>query len=205
MDFRSFGGEEAVHFLRALTFAGHARPRVSIILPVFNNFQLTVECLAALSRHEQKSSHEVLLVDDASTDLTRDLLAQIPGIRYLRNDENQGYLKSCNLALQHAKGEYVCFLNNDTQVQAGWLDSLVERLDDASEIGAVGAKLLFPDGRVQEAGARLIRSRETNAGLLVGELIGIGASSTEACYQYARAVEYSSGACLLVRRQSLTK
>ncbi len=169
------------------------------MLPVFNNFELTVECLAALRRNDPSNSYEVLLVDDASTDRTANEMVTIPGVRYLRNAENLGYLRSCNRAFRQARGEYVCLLNNDTQVQAGWLDPLVESLDRKSDIGIVGSKLLFPDARLQEAGARL----SWCAGNLVGELIGFGASSAEPCFQYARAVEYSSGACVLVRRSIL--
>ena len=205
MDVKRFSEDEAISFLDSLAFTVHVQPQVSIILPVFNNLVLTAECLAALHRNGQKASYEVLLVDDASTDRTPKVLAMVPGVDYLRNDENLGYLRSCNRALERAKGTYVCLLNNDTQVQGAWLDSLVSRMAQSPKIGAVGAKLVFPDGRLQEAGARLLRQDAGAASQMIGELIGLGTSSEDLCYQFAREVEYASGACLLVRRDLLTQ
>jgi len=203
MDVQRLSEDQVFSYLGLLAFKVHARPQVSIILPVFNNWVLTVECLAALHRNGQNVSYEVLLVDDASTDRTPELLAGVPGVSYLRNEVNLGYLRSCNRALEEARGAYVCLLNNDTQVQGAWLDSLVDRLAQSPKIGAVGAKLLFPDGRLQEAGARLLRQDPSSADSMVGDLIGLGASPEDHLYRYAREVEYASGACLLVRRDLL--
>jgi GT2 family glycosyltransferase len=204
VDVQRFSAAEAASVAVALGFQNHANPRVSIIVPVFNQFILTIECLAAIKRHPQMTSFELLLVDDASTDETKTVLPSISGLQYLRNVSNLGYLHSCNSAIQLARGDYVYFLNNDTQVQKDWLDPLVARLDAMPTIGVVGSMLLFPDGRLQEAGARLITPADKNQGELIGELIGLGCATSDPSYQFAREVEYCSGASLMVRRDLLT-
>lgn len=204
VDVQRFSAAEAASVASALAFQNHINPRVSIIVPVFNQFILTIECLAAINRHPQVTSFELLLVDDASTDETQTVLPSISGLRYLRNASNLGYLHSCNAALQLARGDYVYFLNNDTQVQKEWLDPLVARLDVMPNIGVVGSMLLFPDGRLQEAGARLIKPVDKDQGELIGELIGLGCAASDPSYQFAREVEYSSGASLMARRDLLT-
>lgn len=204
VDVQRFHGEEALRVAQSLEFQCHARPRVSIIIPVFNQLALTIECLASIRRHPQMTPFELLLIDDASTDETQAVLASIPGVRYQRNSSNVGYLHSCNGALLNACGDYIYFLNNDTQVQKDWLDPLVRRLDAHSDIGIVGSMLLCPDGRLQEAGARLIKPSDNAQGELIGELIGLGCAASDLCYQFAREVEYCSGASLMVRHDLLT-
>jgi GT2 family glycosyltransferase len=204
VDVHRFSAAEAASAASTLVFQNYASPRVSIIVPVFNQFILTIECLAAIKRHPQVTSFELLLVDDASTDETQAVLPSISGLRYLRNASNLGYLHSCNSALQLARGDYVYFLNNDTQVQGEWLDPLVARLDVTPNIGVVGSMLLFPDGRLQEAGARLIKPVDKDQGELIGELIGLGCATSDPSYQFAREVEYCSGASLMARRDLLS-
>lgn len=198
VDVKRFNGTEALTIARSLKFRQEAKPRVSIVIPVYNHLEFTLECLAAIERNPQQASFEIIIVDDASTDETAVTLPSVPGVRYYRNERNVGYLLSCNRASELVRGEFVLFLNNDTQVQTAWLDPLVSRLDADPKIGVVGPMLLFPDGRLQEAGARL-----AGDGDLAGELIGLGDSPFDPCYQFAREVEYCSGASLIVRRSLL--
>ena len=69
------------------------------------------------------------------------------GLVICRNTTNQGFLRNCNNAARHARGKYVMFLNNDTQVTEGWLSSLVKLMESDPSIGMVGSKLVYPDGR----------------------------------------------------------
>ena len=94
---------------------------------------------------------EIVLIDDNSCDST-ELTNCLEGVRLLSNPENIGFLKSCNKASEACRGEYLIFLNNDTQVQPNWLSSLVETLSNESKVGAVGSKLIYPDNSLQEAG-----------------------------------------------------
>lgn len=203
IDVQRFDCAHTRQVAQSLEFRNNDSPRVTIIVPVFNQLTLTIECLAAIKRHPQNTKFNILLIDDASTDETPAILSQIPGLKYLCNSSNLGYLLSCNAALKHVNSEYIYFLNNDTQVQTNWLDPLVERLDSRANIGVVGSMLLFPSGLLQEAGAMLVRPPTKEHGELIGELIGIGDSPFDSRYQFARDVEYCSGASLLVRHSLL--
>jgi GT2 family glycosyltransferase len=175
-----------------LAFPGFAAPRVSVIIPVYNHSSLTLACLQALHDNLPHCSFEVIVVDDASSDDTQTLLAQCQGLHYLRNDNNSGFIQSCNRGAELARGDYLFFLNNDSEVQAGWLDPLVATLDTNERAGIAGSKLVYPSGYLQEAGACL-RADGTV------ELVGLNGDPADPRYNYARAVDHCSGAAILVR------
>lgn len=175
-----------------LAFPELAAPKVSVIIPVYNHIGLTLACLQSVYENPPRCSFEVIVVDDASTDDTRALLEQCKGLHYLRNDNNSGFIQSCNRGAGHARGEYLFFLNNDTEVQAGWLDPLVATLDTNARAGIAGSKLVYPSGHLQEAGACL-RADGTV------ELVGLNGDPADPRYNYARAVDHCSGAAILVR------
>jgi GT2 family glycosyltransferase len=173
-----------------------AEPAVSIIVPVYNNKLLTFECLKSVAEARCAVSFEVIVADDASTDGTEDLLARIEHLLVVRHAENLGFLRTCNAAIQHARGEYVVFLNNDVQVCDGWLDALVETFSTQPRAGAVGPKLVYPSGHLQEAGAALNPDGSVT-------LIGLNEAPDQPRFSYARRVDYCSGACLMVPRALL--
>lgn len=166
---------------------------VTVVVPVFNHLDATLRCLYSIAQTWFDSlAVQFIVVDDASEDESPSVLQRIPGIEYIRNDENLGFVRSCNAAAKHARGRYVCFLNNDTIVQNGWLDHLVTVAERDSSVGAVGAKLIYPDGRLQEAGG-IIWSDGS------GWNVGRGSDPRDSRYNFVREVDYCSGAALLVR------
>jgi O-antigen biosynthesis protein len=127
-----------------------SKPEVSIIIPVFNKLVYTLNCLKSISENTS-GDYEVIVVDDCSTDNTKNELSQIKNLRLIRNESNSGFIFSCNRGAQASAGKYLVFLNNDTMVIKNWLLSML-KLTTRPEVGVVGSKLLFPDGKVQEAG-----------------------------------------------------
>src|SRR5690606_1062823 len=123
-----------------------------IVIPVYNQFAHTLACLRAIAAHPPQVACEVVVVDDGSTDETAGSLAQVHGLRYLRRSGNGGFVAACNDGARAANGEFLVFLNNDTVPQPGWLDALVGTFETHPAAGLVGAQLLYPDGRLQEAG-----------------------------------------------------
>lgn len=127
-------------------------PLVSIIIPVFNLWDYTLRCLFSIMRHTAHIPHEVIVVDDASTDETKEGLPLLEGIRVIRNERNRGFAWNNNKAAAAATGKYLLFLNNDTEVQPRWLDEMLAVIEGLDNVGVVGCKLLFPDGSIQHAG-----------------------------------------------------
>ncbi len=132
--------------------AGSPAPLVSIVIPAFNKWQYTFKCLMSVSRQTHGVPHEVIVVDNASSDDTAAALPLLEGIRFHRNEENLGFAKACNQGAAMARGRYLLFLNNDTEALPAWLEPLVWVAESDPAVAAVGSKLLFPDGTLQHAG-----------------------------------------------------
>lgn len=177
-----------------LRFERPAAPAVSIVIPAYNNLTFTLECLAALQAEGGLEAAEVIVIDDASTDATASVLAKVEGLVLVSNAENQGFIRTCNRAIDLAKGEFLVFLNNDVQVRPGWLAALRSAFAEETRVGAVAPKMLFPDGRLQEAGARIGVDG-------TAEMIGLFEAPALPRWNVRREVDYASGACLMVRRE----
>jgi len=189
---RRIGPESFRPVAERLRFASPDAPRVSVIIPVYNHVGLTLACLQALADHSPQCSYELIVVNDASTDATRELLALCQGVQLLHNDSNSGFINTCNKGAVAARGDYLLFLNNDTEVQAGWLDPLVATLDADERAGIAGSKLVYPSGHLQEAGACLRADGSV-------DLVGLNGDPADPRYNYARPVDHCSGAAILVR------
>jgi GT2 family glycosyltransferase/glycosyltransferase involved in cell wall biosynthesis len=173
-------------------------PAVSIVIPVYNHFAHTRTCLESLAANPGSIGFEVIVVDDCSSDATPELLPRIGGIRVLRNAQNLGFIGACNAGLAAARGDYVVFLNNDTAVQPGWLEALVSTFTSRPDCGLAGAKLVYPDGRLQEAGGIVFNDGS-------GWNYGRFGDPADAACNYVREVDYCSGAAIMLRRDLLAE
>jgi GT2 family glycosyltransferase len=177
--------------LTSLRFPTHQEVEVSIVIPVFNQLSFTHACLASLQAVQEQPHFEVIIVDDCSTDGTAKLVSQIPGIIYLRNETNSGFIVSCNLGADKARGKHLVFLNNDTVVKPGWLSALLDTFAEEPQAGIVGSKLIYPDGRLQEAGGIIWRDAS-------GWNYGKSDDPDKPEYNYLRQVDYCSGAAVMI-------
>ena len=168
-------------------------PVVSIIMVLFNQAELTFECLRSL-RQALDLPTEVILVDNASSDLTGELLDRIDGAKVQRNLENLHFLRGVNAAAGLARGRHLLLLNNDTRLEAGSIAAAAARLDAEPDLGAVGGRIILLDGSLQEAGSII-----WNDGSCEG--YGRGQDPWAPEFQFQRDVDYCSGAFLMLPRK----
>ncbi len=176
-------------------FAAVENPDVSIVIPVYNQWEYTAACLASIHDHTntEKSTYEVIIADDGSTDETVNLEKYFQGVKIAKTSTNLGFLGNCNNAALFAKGKYILFLNNDTQVQPNWLSSLVEKMEADEKIGVIGSKLVYPDGTLQEAGGIVWQNAS-------GMNYGRNKKPEDKEFCYFKESDYISGASILVRK-----
>lgn len=167
-------------------------PLVSIIIPVYNQFHYTYNCLKSIVKNTKGIHYEVILADDCSTDLTKDIEQIVENIIVAKTPQNMRFLKNCNHAARKARGKYIFFLNNDTQVLENWLSSLVELMEKDETIGMSGSMLLYPDGALQEAGGIIWKDASAwNYGHQHGP--------KEPEFNYVKEADYISGAAIMIR------
>ncbi len=180
----------------------------SIIIPTYNTCQMTLECLHNLRQNPPKVSHEIIVIDNYSTDDTTAVLArEFPDILILKNGSNLGFSKACNAAAKIAKGHYLCFLNSDTLNAGPSIDRLAQWLKDHPKTGIVGPELRSPDGR-------LIQMSWVWNPIMAGELFqqylapySLKKSAFKRqivgfLQRKSRHVSIICGACLMIRRET---
>jgi len=126
------------------------QPRVSVIILNYNGKQFLETCLTSVFNTEY-SNFEVVFVDNGSTDgsidFVKERFSKNPRLKIIKNEENLGFAEGNNVGVKYAKGDYIVFLNNDTEVDSNWLRELVKVMEFDQTIGAAQSKLLFADTR----------------------------------------------------------
>ncbi|WP_254216667.1 glycosyltransferase [Synechococcus sp. CCY 9618] len=170
-----------------------ADPLVTIVIPVHNQYAVTRRALAAIAYAPTRISYEIVVVDDGSSDGTADALQrEAPGIRLIRHEAALGFNRACQTGAAAARGTFLVLLNNDTEPCAIWLEELLDPFTRWPDTGMVGAQLIYPDGRLQEAGGIVWGNGEPWN-------YGRGGNPHDPRFAYGRQVDYVSGAALAIR------
>jgi|GEM_PF-3615331 len=177
---------------RSLKIVRQEKPEISIIIPVYDQPQLTLECLISIVEQTHAIRYEIVIVDDGSSADTVEILQSIANISLVHHPERLGFTLTCNHGANAARGKYLLFLNNDTQVTNGWLKALLDIFTLYDGVGAVGPKVLFSDGRLQQAGCVINSNGTTN-------FIGENDDPELPRYNFAHEVDYCSAVSLLMK------
>ncbi len=171
-----------------------AAPDVSIVIPVYGQLAYTLNCIHSLRAHKSRYSAEIIIIDDASPDVSAAYLPDVECIRFHKQPKNGGFIESCNTGGRLARGKFIIMLNNDTRVVPGWLDELIGGFDLWPNAGLVGSKLHYADGTLQEAGGIIWRD---------GSAWNYGRNDdpNRPQYSYARQVDYISGCSIALRTE----
>lgn len=178
-----------------VAFSDSGRPVVSVVIPAFNRWRYTNACLNALHAAADASiPTEIVVVDDASSDRTAELLAACRGVRVVRMDRNAGFAAACNAGAAAARGRYLHFLNNDALVTEGWEAPLLASFAEDQRVAAVVSQLRDPAGRISEAGGIVWSDGR-------GWNYGRGDVPRDWRYRSPRDVDYGSAASLMVEAE----
>lgn len=175
-------------------FAPCGAPVVSIIVSAQNRWTHTHSCLTSIQRDSADIPFEVIIADDGSSDLTARVGDFAPGARAVTVSPGQGPLRTWNKAAMLARGQFLLFLHNDTEVQQNWLSELLRAIETDETVGMVGPKVLHPDGTVREAGGIVWSDAATLC-------LGDGDVASKPQYNYRREVDYLPGTCIMVRKE----
>ena len=187
------------HFIQSdsILYFTNEKPVLSIILVFYNKVELSFACLESIQKHID-ISYELIIIDNNSTDDTAKLLNKIEGATIIRNVENQHFLKACNQAIPHIKGKYILFLNNDAELLEGSIRAAYQTIETYENCGAVGGKIILPNGNLQEAGSIIWND---------GSCLGYGRDQAPYLpeFNFKRVVDFCSGAFLLTKTNLFKK
>jgi GT2 family glycosyltransferase len=181
------------NLLARCTAVNPLEPRVSIIIPVYNQLTYTINAIESILLSDTRTPFEILVIDDLSTDETAQFFADLAPIRIHTQATNQGFIAACNQGASLAQGEYILFLNNDVYVLPQWLDAMIDTFGRMADVGLVGSQFLYPDGFLQEAGGIVWQNGQ-------GWNYGRGEYPMLPEYTYARSVDYCSGASIMIKK-----
>ncbi len=176
-----------------IAFPHHAAPRVSVVIAIQRPLRAIHHCLAALAGAETRTTFEVVLVAGTIDDRTR-RLARYPGTRLIQSPSASGPAAVLDQGARAARGDFIVFLSDDTQVQPGWLDVLVQSFEETPDAGILGSRLLYPDGRQREAGRRIAPDGSMHR-------LGRLDDPDQPAHGYRRVVDACSPAALAIRTE----
>ena len=169
----------------------------ALLIPVYNNWHMTERCLKSVLRSRDASKLDIYIINDGSTDDTLTQLDRYPQVKIINTPKNLGFTKACNFAFDTLREyKYLYLLNNDTEVQDGFLDFCLEVKAANPKAGLVGSTIHFPDGSIQDCGL-IVWSDALVSGF------GRGSKPSGIEFSFSRQVDFCSGAGFLIDNEAL--
>ena len=168
-------------------------PLVSIIIPAYKKLENINKCINSIVRENSHLSYEIIIAYDILTDLKKYINISFSNIYAIKNEKEYGIVLNCNKAANLARGNYILFLDNDVQVQKGWLLNLVKLIERNDKIGMVGSKIIYQNGTLQEAGGIIWKDG-------IKYNYGIGKDPKMPEYNYVKEVDFISSSSILIRK-----
>ena len=177
------------------------KPVVSFVILNFNKAYLTLQTIASLAVHTDLSDHEIVVLDNGSTVDDFFVLSKfLPrNVRVVRLRVNRYFGEGNNIAVEHARGDIICFMNNDLCFTDGWFDRLLTEYRVHVGRAAIGPLFKFPDGTLQEFGGNF-----SSCGQVIQRYKNLKNYDTRALPE-SEEVQYSSAACLIMAKSLFTK
>lgn len=179
--------------MSTINFGSPDSATVSVLILTQREPDILHDCLSTVAHSLQKTSYEVLLLlNGAAPDVRAYVSRRVSGLRLFESSVNLGFSGGMNYLSRNAHGEFLLLLNDDTTVSDGWIDYLVETAQ-RRDAAVVGSRILWPDGRLQEAGSLIWSDGSTWP-------IGRDADGQDPAYLFERQVDYVSFCSVLIRR-----
>jgi GT2 family glycosyltransferase len=193
---------EVIPWTLASTFNSKSSPpeqlkEIAVVIPVYNNWHMTERCLRSVFRTKDASNFDVYIVNDGSTDDTLAQLDRYPKVKIINTPKNLGFTKACNFAFNKvAEYKYLYLLNNDTEVQDGFMDLCLDVMVSNPKAGLVGSTIHSQNGTLQDCGLIVW----SNA---IVTHFGRGAKPSGIEFSFSRQVDFCSGAGILIDNKAL--
>lgn len=179
-------------------FNSNLKPFISIIIPTYDQTFKLFRCLESILLKNFKFKYEIIVIDDLETRKNKPWFIN-KNIKYIKNKNNLGFLKSCNYASKFANGKYIYFLNDDAYLaDEKSLQSLIDVFEQNKRVGIVGSKILISHRTLQEAGCITFKN---------GYCFQFGKfnNSKDEVYNYLTEVDYVSGCSLMIPKKLFLK
>ncbi|MBN1169185.1 glycosyltransferase family 2 protein [Candidatus Woesebacteria bacterium] len=188
---------------------------ISIIIVNYNTKKLLKNCLESIFKYTKQVNHEVIVVDNASSDDSIKMVNKdYPKVKLIKNKDNLGFAKANNLGIRESKGKYIVLLNSDTELKSNIFKNMYEWMENNKSIGVSTCKLIYPDGRVQSAGGYLPNLLRVASWMLfqdipfVDRLIKpfqphkeLSPMKNDEIYKKSNNLEWLAGTCFIIRRK----
>lgn len=183
--------------LHAVKQTNFQKKLTAVVIPVYNHWSATERCIRSMLQTPDASGVDIIVINDGSTDSTLENLLRYPSVNVINTPRNMGFTKACNYGFKQLENyDFLYLLNNDTEVQDGFISNAMKVMERNEQVALVGSALHFSNGMLQECGGIIWKDG-------TGNNFGRDQSPGTLKFRFARPVDYCSGAGVLIKNNLL--